>query len=157
MVCAHGDVYEYCREHGIEIDVRCECADLSRYDGENCVIVTDQKMTKNEYYYLKMALLRRKINLISIHHSDEDMESFVRYMNGQPRKKYGGRLPFGFCRDGQNPEEMKVVRRILELREAGKTYRQICDDEGVCYPDGRRLSLSVVRSVILNEGRYDRG
>ena len=158
MVCAHGDVDKFCGEHGLQITERYD-GEITRYSGPCTVIVTAQRMDKNEYYYLKMTMLRRKIDVISVYFCDKDLSDFVEYMSRQRRKKYGGRLPFGLRRVGgevvKNPHEMAVVHRIVELRESGMSYREIVEHEDVRHEDGRRLTLTMVRNILMNLERYN--
>lgn len=158
MICAHGDVDIFCRAHGWEITERYD-GEITRYSGSCKLIVTAQRMDKNEYYWLKMTMLRRKIDVVSVYFCDKDLTDFVEYMSQKRRPKYGGRLPFGFRRENghvvRNDYEFSVVRRIVELREAGLSYREIVEHEDVRHEDGHKLSLTMVRSILMNRGRYD--
>lgn len=157
MVCAHGDVDLFCKRHGLEISERYD-DEITRYSGGCDVIVTAQKMSKNEYYCLKMTMLRRRIDVVSVYFCDKDLTEFVEYMSSKRRPKYGGRLPFGFRREGggivRNPHEIAVVRRIECLRASGKSYREIVEDDGVRHTDGRKLTLTMVRNILMNLERY---
>ena len=155
IVCAHGEVSEFCEKSGMTI-YEHYTGDLESYEGTCPVIVTDREMTKNEYYYLKMKLLRRRIELVSINHCDKDLSEFVAYLNQRQRKeKHGGRLPFGFTSTGVDEKKMAVVRRILELRDAGYTYKQIQKDPDVHHGDGRELSISTIQVILGNRSKYE--
>lgn len=162
-VVVHENSEKYCEERGWRIVGRYE-DDLEAYDWRTPVIVTGQPMDKRRYYYLKLSLMRRGYELISTQHNDEALEDFLAYVNEQEqkkrKKKAGGRAGFGFRwnRVGEkepHPEKMAVVRRVFELRDAGKTYKQITEDPGVCYPDGRKLSISTVQVILKMRKEYE--
>lgn len=71
------------------------------------------------------------------------------------RQKYGGRCMFGVGPNGMYPDGRAVVKRILELRDAGCTYRKIQADDGVHHLDGRRIGLSTIQIIIHNRQRYE--
>lgn len=158
IVVAHGNVDEYCNAHGMVIGERIT-GDIEKYRGSYHIIVTDQELEKNEFYYLKYRMLRRKVELISVYWEDIDFDEFVVYAAAQ-RQKSGGRLRFGYRRrtDGGIEEDeanMAVVRRIFELRDAGATYKEIQRDDGVHYPDGRRLGISTIQVILQNREGYE--
>lgn len=158
IVAAHGSVDLYCEARGMVIAERIE-GDIEKYRGVCRVIVTDQKFEKNEFYYLKYRMLRRKVELISVYFDDVAFDEFVAYAANQ-RQKSGGRLRFGYRRrpDGSIEEDessMVVVRRIFELRDAGATYKEIQADAGVHYPDGSRLSISTIQVILQNREGYE--
>lgn len=155
IVCGHGDVADFCAARDMVI---CEehTGDIEEYSGRCCVLVTDQDMGKNEYYRLKRTMFQRGIELISVHHTDNpEMMSFIAYDASQRRPKTGGRVRFGYQRVNgeivEHPEEMKVVRRIWELRAAKKTLREIQEDPQVRYLDGSKMGVSMIQSIIARK------
>lgn len=153
-VCAHGDVAEFCEKHEMLI---CETWDgsIENYRGSCRVLVTDQSMSANEYYYLKSRLIARGIELVSTHHKDdESMVGYLAYANERDKSRYATRLPLG--RRWQNgeivedAEGMAIVNRIFELRDSGATYREIREDEKVRRPNGKMLSLSTIQGIVKN-------
>lgn len=159
IVCGHGNVSDFCAERDMVVCERYE-GDLSDYRGSCTVVVSDQDMSEGEYYYLKGSLLNRGIELISTRYKDNPaMLEYLAYMKERQREKYGGRQPFGYYRRNgeviENPEMMAVVRRILELRDAGITLRGIQEDAGVHHPDGRKISISTIQQIIKNRDRYE--
>lgn len=149
IVCAHGEVSEYCKNHGMTI---CDqhIGDIQDYEGICRVVVTDQPMSENEFYALKLRMLKRGIELISVNHSDESMNEFISYMAQQKQNRGGGRRKFG----DNSEAEMAVVRRIFELRDAGYKLRAIADDDKVGYPDGRKMAISTIQVILKNRGKY---
>lgn len=143
-VCAHGNVTDYCNEHGMII---CDIwsGDISKYSGKCPILVTDSDISLNEYYFLKSELLSRGIELISTRHKDDKlMSEYLVYSNGRRKAKYSGRKAFG---------DRAVIARILELRKAGATLREIREDDGVRHLNGNKLSLSTISAVIARETR----
>ena len=150
IVCAHGEVSEYCKNHGMTI---CDqhIGDIEEYQGVCRVLVTDAPMGENEFYALKLKMLKRGVELVSIDHSDEAMSEFVSYLAMQSRGGNGGGRP----RFGSGSEaEMVVVRRIFELRDAGCTLREISENPEVAYLDGRRISVSTIQGILRNREKY---
>lgn len=150
IVCAHGEVSEYCKNHGMTI---CDqhIGDIEEYQGVCRVLVTDAPMGENEFYALKLKMLKRGVELVSIDHSDEAMSEFVSYLAMQSRGGNGGGRP----RFGSGSEaEMAVVRRIFELRDAGCTLREISENPEVAYLDGRRISVSTIQGILRNREKY---
>lgn len=154
IVCAHGDVAEYCSKNGMVI---CDTwdGDLESYSGSCKVLVTDQKMPEGRYYYLKNKLLIRGVELVSVLYEDdpEVVRQFI--ADAETRKiRYGARQKFGYKKVAgvvvEDAEAMVVVRRILELRELGYSYRQIREDSEVCHSDGRQISVSTIRQICEN-------
>lgn len=155
VVAAHGNVDAYCQEHGMVIAERYS-GKLEDYRGGHLVLVTDNCSDRNDYFYLKYLLLKRKVTLISTHWESRDIEDFVSYLNQRERReKYGGRMPFGFGRDGLSAEGKRVACRIISLRDAGLTYKQISEDEGVRYLDGRRIPISTIQVILRNRSKYE--
>ena len=142
MVCAHGNVTEYCREHGMLI---CEKynGDLREYRGVCRVLVTDSDISEQEYYFLKGELLAKGVELLSTRwKDDEGLLEFIVYANQRRKERSGGgRKKF---------DDPVVSKRILELRAAGKSLRAIREDEGV-RRNGERLSLSTISKIIESE------
>ena len=158
LVCAHGDVTDFCINRDMVIVDSYE-GDLESYDGECPVVVTAKEMSDYEYYYAKGKLLARGVELVSTHHTDDSLLSeYAAYAGRRDaadrRKKYGGREKFGF-RDGKLTATGKAVAgRIFELRDKGYSYRLISADEGVHHPDGRKLSISTIQIIIKNREDY---
>lgn len=133
--------------------------DLLSYRGDSRVLVTDQKMSEKEYYYIKSELMKRGVELVSTVHDDNiELLELATYMNH--RKKTGGRSKFGFRKvDGEDvltDGGRAVVKRILELRDKGYTYQRISDDDSVHYPDGRSLNISTIQIIIQNRKIYEK-
>ena len=61
MVCGHGDVFEFCKSRDMVV---CETwdGDLGSYSGSCPVLVTDQDMSEQEYYYEKGKFLSRGVS-----------------------------------------------------------------------------------------------
>jgi hypothetical protein len=159
MVCAHGDVSEFCMARGMEI---CETwsGDIAKYDGVCRVLVTDANVSEYEYYYLKGFCLARGIELISTRYEDDKLlVGYLHYENSRRKEKLRTRQPFGWKVSGgvvvESPEEMAVVRLILKLRDAGLTLREITEDERMVRPNGARLSMSTIQNIIKNRKNYD--
>lgn len=149
IVCAHGEVSEYCKNNGMVI---CDqhIGSIEEYQGVCRVLVTDAVMGENEFYALKLKMLKRGVELISTNYSDAAMSEFVSYLAMQKRGGSGGRRKFG---DGSEAE-MAVVRRIFELRDAGRTLKVISEDPEVRYLDGRKMSTSTIQVILKNRGKY---
>ena len=161
IVCGHGDVIDYCGEHNMVI-VDWYVGDLKEYNGVCPILVTDSEISENEYYYLKGFLLSRGYELISILHSDTECMSeqmiYTAQREKENRKKFGGRCKFGFRRvNGKEvpfEEQMKVVRRIIELRDMGYTYAAIREDSGVRGVSGDKMCISTINLIIKNRKDY---
>lgn len=150
IVCAHGDVEKYCLDRGMVICAQ-HIGAIESYEGSCRVLVTDADMSENEFYALKLKMLRRGVELVSTRHSDEAMAEFVAYLaQSEKREKHGGRRMFGL----KSGEEMAVVYRIFELRDAGCTLKEISEDPGVGYLDGRKMSLSTIQTILKNRNKY---
>lgn len=159
IVCGHGDVTEYCKEHDMTV---CEVwgGDVEDYNGHCCVLVTDQEMSENEYYYIKGKMLGRGIELISTRYKDDKLlTEFLAYQADRRKEKYGGRQPFGYRKVGNEireiPEMMDVARKIIMLKDKGKTLRQIHECEEIHHPDGRKISVSTIQQIIKNRDKYE--
>ncbi len=151
-VIAHGAVEDFCRERGMVIVGR-HSGDLDCYYGDLRVLVTGEVLDKNEFYYLKYKLLRRGVTLISTRWDIADLNDFVLYLNERYRGNYHGRPKFGFVvKDGvvlENPEKMALAKRILELRDSGKTLREI-------HAEIDCLSIGTIRTILRNRVFYER-
>lgn len=150
IVCAHGEVSEYCKNHGMTI---CDqhVGNIEDYTGVCRVLVTDACLGENEFYALKLKMLKRGVELISVDHSDEAMSEFVSYLAKQSgSRRGGGRRKFG---EGSE-EEMAVVHRIWELRDAGVTLAGIAEDPEVHYLDGRKMPISTIQVILNNRDKY---
>lgn len=159
IVCGHGDVMEYCVAHDMVV---CEIwtGDLEGYRGSCRVLVTDQDMSEQEYYYIKNKFMSRGVELISTRHKDNPaMLSYLAYAAERRKVKYGGRQPFGFRKVGTEileiSEMIAVARKIIALKDAGATLRQIHETPGICHPDGRKISVSTIQQIIKNRERYN--
>ena len=165
LVCAHGNVVEYCDEHGLRI-VENWHGELTDYNGDCRVIVTDAEMRLQEFLYLRMAMFSRGYDLRSVHHPnvDEKVNEFLEYAGMQERNRrketYGGRQPFGWQRRNgvvvENSAMMSVARRIIELRDSGMTLRDIQNFPEIHHPDGRKISVSTIQQIIKNRERYEK-
>ena len=162
IVVAHGDVDAYCEAHGMTIAERY-AGKLEDYSGRGLILVTDNCESLNDYYYLKYKLRRRRVELVSTHWHDQGVSDFIQYLGDREsddrKKTYTGRLPFGFHRVGgktvEDPAVIEIARRIVAMRDAGATYREIVEDEDVRYPDGRRMSISTIQVILRNRSKYE--
>jgi hypothetical protein len=157
VVCAHGDVAEFCEKHEMVI-LESYDGSLKDYHGDCPVVVTAQKMTATEYDSLKCELFGRGIELVSVDWIDD--EGIVRLLRNQiaRRGKRGGRQMFGFTkRNGvvvEIPEKIRVARTVIEMRDAGFTLKQIRETEGVYHSDGKKLATSTIQQIIKNRDKY---
>lgn len=142
MVCAHGNVTDFCKERDMVI---CDTwsGNLCDYKGPCRVLVTDSDISEAEYYFLKGEMLANGIELISTRYTDEKLLlEYINYANSRRKVKQGGRVLFS---------DRVVIDRILELRRAGKSLRDIQSDEGVRNKDGGKLSISTISKIIERE------
>lgn len=158
IVCAHGDVKEFCESKDMLICSEYS-GELTDYHGGCHIIVTDQHMEKSEYYYYKDTLMRRGVDLISTEHEDTaEMLEYLAYLAERRREKYGGRQPFGYQRKNgvviENPALMEVARKIIEMRDEGVTLREIRETPGICHQDGRKIGVSTIQQIIKNREKY---
>lgn len=159
VVCAHGDVSKFCETHDMEI-LECYIGYLKDYKGNCAVVVTDQRMSRSEYDSLKCTLFGRGVELVSTEWTDDEV--ILRLLRNQieQRGKRGGRQPFGFSKENgrivENPAKMRVVRRVISLRDAGYKLRDIQNDSEVCHPDGRKLAVSTIQQIINNREKYEK-
>lgn len=147
LVCAHGEVSEYCESHDMIIVERYG-GKIEDYDGCCCVLVTDREMSSAEYCFLKGQMLARGVDLVSTRYADTEVLDW----GFAPEQKRGGRPKFG----ERSEAEMAVVRKIFELKDSGATYREIQDDENVCYLDGRKIPISTIQVILKNRDSYGR-
>lgn len=155
FVCTHGNVKEYCHNHGM-FPIEKYKGELLDYDGTMAVLVTDKEMGEAEYYFLKGSLIARGVELVSIHYDDSEIFTQV----GKYVAKIGGRYKFGF----QNikgkvvltEKGREVVNRIFELRDMGYSYRQIIEDSKVRHLDGRKLNVSTAQMIVKNREMYEK-
>ncbi len=164
-VAAQGDVSDYCRNHNYVVK-EWYYGNPVDYNGEWKVLVSDWPYRKNEYYAVKIVLLRKGIELISTVWNDLDLDyfaqEFVDFERNQKRKTHtGGRPPFGFRMiDGKRvevPGEIETARLIVQLREEGATYKQITEHPDVHYLDGTKFSISTIQVILRNRDKYKLG
>lgn len=160
IVCAHGDVSEYCEKHGMIVG-DSYVGKLEEYNGACPVLVTDEELGENRFYELKLWLFRRGVELVSTRYDDANVTSFVSYMALQKKMKHGGRTRFGFRRVGGEmvltDEGRAVTQRIFKLRDMGFTLKAITEDPEVHHPDGRKMSMSTAQQILKNRGKYESG
>ena len=158
VVCAHGEVAGFCEKHEMKILERYR-GDLSDYKGSCTVIVTDQQMTREEYESLKCVLFGRRVELVSVDWTDDAVILALLRNQIIRRGKRGGRQPFGFYKKNgviaEIPEVIAVARKIIELRDAGWTLRDIKEHRDVRHPDGGELGLSTIQQIIKNRDKYE--
>lgn len=126
---------------------------------ESVIVAKSDRVARdiNVYYYYKMCLKRKRIDLISVQEDFGQMgvfstmlEAFTMCVAQMERENInkrtsagrkikashggysGGRSPFGYkVQDGClviNEDEAKAVRKIFALRGEGKTLREIADE-----------------------------
>jgi hypothetical protein len=160
VVCAHGDVSRFCEEHEMEILEKYE-GDLLNYNGKCLVIVTDQKMTREEYESLKCKVFGHGYELVSVDWTDDTIILALLRQTIANRKKRGGRQMFGFTKKNgeitEIPRLMYVARRIIELRDSGMTLREIREFPEIHHLDYKKISTSTIQQIIKNRERYERG
>lgn len=162
IVCGHGDVEKYCEDKNMIIVERYDGC-IEDYNGVSRVLVTDQGMTEGAYYSLKAKMLAKGVELVSIHYEDTPSvsEYIVHSTNEsiQDRQKHTGRHQFGFAmKNGvkvHHEHNFNVAKTIIELRDKGLTLAKIQDDPEVKHPDGRKLSLSTINTIIKNRKDYE--
>lgn len=158
VVCAHGKVKWFCRKYNMRILETYE-SDLASYRGNCAVVVTDQQMPREAYDSLKCSLFAKGVELVSTEWADDEV--ILRLLRNQieRRGRHGGRQPWGFRkykgRVVEIPETIAIARRIISLRDSGKTYREIREDPRVRRLDGGELSLSTIQVIIKNRERYE--
>lgn len=148
IVCAHGEVSEYCENRDMIILERYD-GDIENYGGVCRVLVTDRDMSPGEYYYLKGKMLAQGVELVSTRYVDtENLAQGV--IKDVPEKPNRGRRKFG----DRSGAERAVVDRIFALHDGGATLREISEDEKVGYPDGRKMSMSTIQVILKNRNKY---
>lgn len=156
LVCGHGDIADYCSEHGMVVADTYK-GDIRDYRGLCRVIVTDARMSELEYYCLKSELMSNGYKLVSTIHKDTELSASL--MPSGDKSSHPGRCRFGLRRvNGEllpHKDRIEVVRRILELRDRGYSLHKIQDDEQVRHDDGRVLSISTIQLIIKNRDKYD--
>ena len=138
LVCAHGNVTEYCDTHDMRI---CETwdGDIKEYSGACRVLVTDSDISRYEYYFLKGEMLARGIELVSTRWRDDTLVAeYIAYAAARKERKSGRRSMIS----------AEVRRRICELRATGMSLRMIREDGGVRTPRGGKLSVSTILSIV---------
>ena len=146
LVCAHGEVSEYCESHDMIIVERYG-GKIEDYNGDCCILVTDREMSSAEYCFLKGQMLAQGVELVSTRYADAEVLSW----GLTPELRSRGRRKFG----ERSEAEMAVVNRIFELRDAGSTLREISEDPDVSYLDGRKMSVSTIQVILKNRERYE--
>lgn len=149
IVCAHGEVSEYCEKRDMIIVERYD-GDIENYCGVCRVLVTDQDMSSGEYYFLKGKMLARGVELVSTRYVDTENLSYGEVKYVTEKNETRGRRKFG----DNSEAERAVVERIFELRDAGYKLRAIADDKKVGYPDGRKMSVSTIQVILKNREKY---
>jgi hypothetical protein len=159
VVCAHGEVSGFCENHEMEILEKYE-GDLEDYKGKCPVVVTGQRMTREEYESLKCVLFGRGYELVSVDWADDAIILALLRQTVERRKKRGGRQIFGFYKKNgviaEIPEVVAVARKVIELRDKGWTMRDIKEHGEVRHPDGGELGISTIESIIKNRDKYER-
>lgn len=144
MVCAHGNVTEYCKAHEMEIVATWD-GKIIEYEGKIPILVTDSEISETEYCYLKGVFLAKGYELISTRYKDSKLFSeYLVYSSGQRDVRLGGRKSFA---------DKEVIDRILELRRSGLSLRGIQADRIVRNKDGTMLSISTISKIIKRESR----
>lgn len=137
IVCAHGNVIEYCKSRDLIIVDRWD-GDFRDYNGKCPILVTDAEITEAEYYFEKGKLLARGIELVSTRH--EDNPQLATYIAITTER--------GSTKKRKTSLGNEVIDRIRALRAEGMTIRAIQAADGICYPDGRRLSISFIHNIL---------
>lgn len=157
IVCAHGEVREFCEAHEMQILEKYD-GDMKDYRGKCVVVVTDLKMSREEYDRLKCELFGRGIELVSTEWTDDEV--ILRLLRNQieQRGKRGGRQMYGFAKKNgvivDIPRKIVVAKKILEMRDEGMTLRDIQN-----YLDsiGEYMSMSTIQTIIKNREKYENG
>lgn len=159
IVCAHGNVTDFCHDHDMVI-VETYSGELEGYGGIFRVLVTDQEMSENEYYFLKGRMLSKGYELVSIHYKDKrclvDLVTHMVTRETEGRKeKFGGRYKFGMNANGLTDEGRVILKKIFEMIDAGFPLRQISECPEVHHPDGRSISVSTLQVIKGNREIYE--
>ena len=161
IVCAHGNVDNFCRNRCMIPVCRYE-GDIEDYSGVCRILVTDSNISEKEYWLLKSTMLGKGVELVSTLYEDSEFISkfIVESLEAKHRKKSGGRCKFGFRNiDGEvklTEAGRAVVKRIFELRDAGCSYHTIRNDESVRHLDGRILAVSTIQIILENRKFYEK-
>ena len=140
----------------------------------------------NVYYYYKMMLTKKDVKLISVSEDFGQMgvfatmlEAFTLCVAEMERQNItkrtsagriikaskggysGGRPPYGYAPQNGKlvivPEEAEVVRFVIEAKDNGVTYQQICNalnDAGKTNRSGTKFSISTLQVIIDNKPLY---
>lgn len=140
----------------------------------------------NIYYYYKMMLMKKDIKLISISEDfgqfgvfSNMLEAFTLCVAEMERDNInkrtsagrkvkaarggysGGRPPYGYKPVSGVltvvPEEAEVVRMVFSMKDAGMTYKQICDrlnELGKTNHSGGKFSISTIQVILGNRNLY---
>lgn len=161
IVCVHGDPLasiEFCRRYNMKVLESYE-GDLLDYSGSCPVIVTGERMDRARYDSLKCDLYGRGVDLVSIYWLDDDTVVRLIRKSLTDRSKRGGRQRFGFYKKNgvieENPAMMAVARRVIALRDAGLTYREIAEDPEVRHHGGKKLAVSTIQKIVSNRKEYE--
>lgn len=157
VVCGHGEVRGFCAQHEMEIFERHR-GNLEDYNGSCSVLVTDMKMSREEYEDWKCLMFARGVELVSTEWTDDEFILRLLHSQVRQRKQRGGRQRFGFYRKNgrvcEIPELIVVARRIISLRDQGCTLRQIQQDSEVHHLSGRTICISTIQQIIKNREVY---
>ena len=159
-VCGGAEADAFCEQHGFLVLAHYH-GDLLDYSGEAPVLVTDQEMTREGYDRWKCYMFGRGVELISTKWTDDEAILRMLRLERERKNRRGGRQAFGFTMmNGETceiPGAIEVARRIIGLRDAGLTYREIQDTEGITHVGGKRLSLSTIQVIVKNRELYEKG
>lgn len=140
----------------------------------------------NVYYYYKMLLRKKEVKLISIAEdfgqfgvfsnmleaftlcvAEMERENINKRTSGGRKVKAarggysGGRPPFGYTPQNGKlvivPEEAEVVKYVINAKNKGATYQQICDilnAQGKTNKSGGKFSISTLQVILENEPLY---
>lgn len=140
----------------------------------------------NVYYYYKMLLIKKNVKLISIAEdfgqfgvfasmleaftlcvAEMERENITKRTSGGRKVKAskggysGGRPPYGYTPlNGKLiivPEEAEVVRFVINAKDNGMTYQNICDllnHQGKTNRSGTKFSISTLQVIIDNKPLY---
>ena len=158
VVCAHGEVAKFCEEHEMKI-LESYSGSLEDYKGNCPVVVTGMVMSRPEYDSLKCTLFSRGVELVSTEWTDDEVILRLLHNQVEQRGKRGGRQMFGFYkRKGlivENPGQIAVARRVIGLRDAGMTLRDIRQHPDVRHLDGTEISMSTIQTILRNREAYE--
>ena len=159
VVCAHGNVSDFCEKHGIKIFEKYT-GDLKDYSGSCAVVVTDQKMTREQYESLKCTMFGRGVELVSVDWTDDAIILALLRQTLENRRHKGGRQMFGFTKKNgvvvEIPAKIAVAKRIIALRDAGLSYQKISEDPAVRHCGGKKLARSTIHTIVENREIYER-